>query len=156
MEGIRIVEIPKCKMVSSGEVLEDEAGEEFFDGKFSKWFGNLPIDLYPRDFLLHNPKKNSLVWYYALPEKSNIDTMDFELVDFNGGLYAAAVSIDGNDADGIRIFNGIKEWVEKSSCFELDERENHNHMFNIITSSKAKECMGYEQLEIYVPIKQKK
>ena len=153
MEGIRIIEIPKCKMVSSGEVAEGEAGENFFDGKFPKWFGKLPTDLFPRDFLLHNPQKNTLVWYYALPENTNIDTMDFAIIDFHGGLYATAVSKDGDDEDGLRVFNGIKEWVEKSGCFELDERENHNHMFNIITPPKAKECMGYEQLEIYVPIK---
>ena len=156
MEGIRIIEIPKCKMVSSGEVPEDEAGEDFFDGKFTKWFGNLTIDIFPRDFLLRNPQNKKLVWYYALPENCNIDTMDFEIINFWGGLYATAVSIDGNDEDGIKVFNGIKEWVEKSGCFELDERENHDHMFNIITSPKAKQAMGYEQLEIYVPIKIKK
>lgn len=90
-------------------------------------------------------------------EHDDIDPCGFEIVDFEGVLYAAAVSIDGDDEDGEPVYNGIKEWVKNSGCFEFDERPGHYcMMFNIITPPEAKEAMGYEQLEIFVPIKVKR
>ncbi len=69
--------------------------------------------------------------------------------------YASAVSKDGDDVDGEIVYSIIKEWIEQSGCFELDEREEHQTMFHM-PLLRTKEIMGYAQLEIFVPIKVKK
>ena len=159
IDGIRIVELPKCKMVSSG--FADE-GDPFVDGgrldTFGKWWTELdkqrPDKFFPRDFMWFDRETERLVWWYAMPNGLT-DTGGYETVDYEGGLYAARVSIDGDDADGEAVYAGIQEWVRQSTGFELDEREGHYDMFHVITPPSAKEALGHNQLEIYVPIKVK-
>lgn len=49
MQGIRIYEMPECKMVSSGIGM---FGEEKFE-RFYKWFSSQKSSLFPKNFLLH-------------------------------------------------------------------------------------------------------
>ena len=148
MEGIRIIEIPKVKMISSGHGTLDE----LFEKKFDKLILNQRKDFTPHDFMWYDPERNKMVWYYAVTH-DDIDPCGFEIIDFEGGLYAAAISIDENEEDGERVYNGIKEWINNSECFELDERPGHYCMFHIVTPSEVKKAMGYNQLDIFVPIK---
>ncbi len=156
LEGIRIIEIPRVSMVSSGP----GSMEALSQGKFDRWF-SARKDFTPQDFMWFDPERNALVWYYALTDTSRNangagDANDFEIVDFDGGLYAAAVSVDNDDTDGGRVYAGIQEWVAQSGCFELDERPGHYSMFHVITPPAAYELLGYRQLEIFVPIKASK
>ncbi len=47
MQGVRIYEMPACKMVSSGMGM---FGEEKFD-LFEQWFSSQKRSMFPRDFL---------------------------------------------------------------------------------------------------------
>ena len=148
---IRVVLLPECKMVSSGYGF---FGEEKFD-RFDRWFSNVSKNSMwemPQDFLWYDPEKGSSVWWYVKPDY-DLDTQDFDIVDFEGGMYATAVSRDGDDEDGNRVHAGIKKWIEKSGALELDERPGHYTMCHIITDNRVKEALGFYQLEILVPVK---
>lgn len=147
MDGIRIVKLLACKMVSSGDRnLED------FDVWFSKVDKERKDQFFPRDFMWWDSENKKLVWYYILGEHIT-NTEGFETIDFEGGLYAAAISRDQDDKDGERVFCAIKDWVQNSGVFALDERPNHSTMFHVITPDEAYEVMGYRQLDLFVPIK---
>ena len=47
------------------------------------------------------------------------DTAPYDLITFEGGLYASAMSVDGDDDIGGRIYEGIRKWLEESG-FESD------------------------------------
>lgn len=150
---VRIMLLPACKMVSSGYGF---FGEEKFD-RFDRWFSELSYHgsytwEIPRDFLWYDPEKGSSVWWFVKPDY-DVDTQDFDIVDFEGGMYVSAVSRDGDDEDGGRVHEGIKKWIEKSDILELDERPGHYTMCHIVTPKQIKETLGFHQLEILVPVK---
>ncbi len=156
LPDVRVVELPPCRMVSSGI----ETGEMFAPDslltRFNRWFSGADKKrrdrFFPRDFMWFDEKTRGTVWWYALSEDMEAPD-DFELVDFEGGLYAAAVSRDGDMDDGLRVYNGIKTWIDHGGYFSLDERPGHYHMCHIIGTPEIGQAMGYSQLEIYVPIK---
>ncbi|MNC53372.1 hypothetical protein D3C75_1027760 [compost metagenome] len=80
-----------------------------------------------------------------------MDTAGFEVVDFEGGLYAVATSIDGNEEDSSKVYHQIVEWVVNSGCFEMDE--GRFSLGHITTPQSATKAMGYAQMENYIPIK---
>ncbi|CQR74632.1 Nodulation protein NolA [Sporomusa ovata DSM 2662] len=147
---VRIVELPKCKMVSSG----CDMGNGLLD-EFNIWWSAVDKQrtdkFFPRDFMWYDLESKGTFWYYAINDNIT-DTGGFEVLEFEGGLYAAAVSKDGDDNDGWRVYSGIKEWIDNSGYFEVDERQGHYHMCHVITPSIAGKAMGYAQLEIYVHI----
>lgn len=150
MKDLRIIELPQMKMVTSGPKDLEELGE------FDSWWSNIEAKrenrIYPYDFMYFDAKLGKMVWNYILP--SNVtDTMGYDVIDFPGGIYAASISIDGDDVDGEKVYNDIKSWIESNNAFELDESSDRHTMFHIITSDKVYEALGYRQLDIYVPIK---
>lgn len=151
--GIRLVNLPKCTMVTSGM----ETGEAFAPGgklkRFDEWFSKLnAADAFmPRDFLWYDEDRRGMEWWYVYAEGMDVD--EFDLIDFEGGLYAAAISRDEDDEDGTRVYEGIKKWVEAQGCFAPDARPGHRTMFHIVTPPAVKAAMGFNQLDIFVPIK---
>ena len=93
MQAVRIIEIPDCKMVSSGVGM---FGEEKFE-RFVQWFTSLPYSMYSKDFLTFaNDEKGEfagLLWYYMYEEDMDVPA-EFDIVDFKGGLYAVTTDID--------------------------------------------------------------
>ncbi len=157
MNSIRIVELPKCKMVTSGYAINEAPFQK--DGtllRFMSWwnaYDKTRTDRwFPRDFIMAGREEKALIWFYAIPDDETPEC-EYEVVDFEGGLYAAAVAIDGNYEDEQQVYGGIKKWVKDSGVFELDERPGHYDLCNVITPKRAAQALGYEQLEIYVPIK---
>ncbi|MCL2513369.1 MAG: GyrI-like domain-containing protein [Oscillospiraceae bacterium] len=158
MSGIRIIEFPKCKMLSSGYCRMDEkpfaeggklqqfekCWKEYDKKRTDKWF--------MRDFIMHGEEEQSLIWYYALPDDAVVD-FDYEIIDFEGGLYASDVAILGNADDESRVYRNIKEWIKSNDLFEIDERHGHYDLSHGIQTEWLEKAMGYMQLEIYVPIK---
>ena len=77
---------------------------------------------------------------------------EFEIIDFKGGLYAAATDIDQKtDMDSM---NAEVDRFLSENGFERDD--SRPQLGNIITSPLAHEIMGYEQMDYYFPIKAKK
>lgn len=96
--------------------------------------------------------KEKLIWGYCL-EHGNSESHPYDEVEFEGGLYAIAVSIDENDREGERIYAGIKQWIDSQECLALDDSEGRFVLFHVISSDKIKEALGYTQLDVFVPIK---
>ena len=144
MQNVRIIEIPKCKMVSSGTGL---FGQEKFD-RFFKWFSSLPKTIYPKDFLFWDGV--GLCWLYLYDERLEVPE-EFEIIDFEGGLYTVATDID-QQTDVETMDREVDEFLEKSGFVRDESRVK---MGNIITSPLAAGTLGYEQMDYYSPIKAK-
>ena len=150
---VRIIELPPVKMARSG------SGDLW---AFNKWWTAIAAkdksSLFPKDFMWWNPKLNKDEWLYAFPEGLE-DTGGNEVFDFPGGLFAVA-SCKDNDADIEGTFKLIHQWVVESGIFELSLPEKEANprydMAHVITPQNAKETLGYHQLDLFVPIVEKK
>lgn len=149
--NVRIEFMPPCKMVSSGF---GYFGMKNFDD-FDHWFSGLPNQFTdkPKDFLWYDPTNQALVWWYIYD--SSMGGLPFEIIDFEGGLYATAVSKDQDDEDGNIVYEAIKQWIAASDQFVIDENDDRHTMSHIITSQEAQKLIGFSQLEIWVPMKLK-
>lgn len=149
MAGVRLVELPRATMATSGNQELD---------RIDQWFSRIDRErqdpFFPRDFMYFDQEAQRLVWYYALPAGVT-ETEGFATEAFDGGLYAAAVSRDQDDKDGERVYREVREWVESSGCLELDECPGRYALFHVITSERAFQVLGYRQLDIYVPVRAK-
>jgi DNA gyrase inhibitor GyrI len=117
---------------------------------FSEYDKQRADKFYARNFMW-SPPDGGFQWGYAVPEIPE-DTGGLEVIDFPGGLYAVAVSVDADGADHDFVYNRIIEWVNNSGCFVLDENENRRSLGNITSPEYVKEVMGYDQMDLYFPI----
>jgi len=144
MESVRVLELPKCKMVASQCAMFGEGPLEAFDS----WFSTLKREIFPRDFLGFDESRGGFVWYYLYQEGMDVPE-DFEIVDFEGGLYAVVTGIDGeSDVDAMAA---VKEFLQANG--NLEEDPSRPALGNVITSPAAKEALGYGQMDYYVPVK---
>lgn len=147
MYNVRIYEMPSCKMVSSGVGM---FGEEKFDA-FDKWFSTYKRCLFPKDFLYWTG--NGFVWLYMYEEGMNVPE-EFEIIDFQGGLYAVATGIDQQTEKDAELMNAEVDNFLNQNGFERDV--SRPEMCNVITSPFAQEIMGYEQMDYYFPVNPQK
>lgn len=155
MSDIRIVEFPKCRMVSSGY---SSAGMEE-DGRlkeFERWmnaYDKQRVDRwFSREFMMYGREEKAVIRYYAIPDNATVDC-EFDVIPFEGGLYAASVVFTDDFKEEQRVYSDIKEWVYSSAVFELDERPGHYDLSHVITPASVHDAMGKSQLEMFVPIK---
>ena len=98
--------------------------------------------------MYYDEQTKKMVWNYALPPDME-DAGGFDIIDYPGGLYAVAISIDGdenNKGDGEQVYAEMKKWIKDSGVFETDERPGHYTMFNIVTPDAAYDVLGYRQI----------
>lgn len=76
---------------------------------------------------------------------------EFEIIDFKGGLYAAATDID-QKTDKELMDTEIDKFLSENR-FERDT--SRSELGTIITSQLAKKIMGYDQMGYDIPIKPK-
>jgi len=149
MENIRVIELPKMKMVSSGEL---EIGDDIFT-KFDKWLSRYDEVRVPKlfsyDFMYYNSASGKFTWLYAVYD--DIKECPYDIVDFEGGIYAVATSIDEDEESGNDTYVMINDWVSKSEKFDLDS--SRHTLFHVISSDKIYEKMKFRQLDVFVPIK---
>ncbi len=150
---VRIIQINPFRALSSGL----DTMENVF-GTFQQWqeeHNHLVKKLIygAPDFLWFEEDMRA-VWIWAVEEwVTEADVEPYEIIDFEGGLYAAAMSVDGDDDINGRVYEGIKKWIETSG-FELDERPGHRTLCHMVNpTNEIKAALGYHQLDIYVPIK---
>lgn len=149
---VRIVELPKCRMVTSGT--GDKNTLKRFDKMWSKLDLQRKDKFFARDFMWYDKHTNSCIWWYAVEDwVTDADTDGFKFIDFEGGIYAAAISKQEDFNDGMRVYNGIKKWVTSSEAFELDETTERPHLWHVVGSPMSDSALGYRQIEIFVPIK---
>ncbi len=149
---VRIVRINPFKAFSSGaDSIENVMGpfqewQEAHNHLVKKMIYGSP------DFLSFEGDK--AVWIWAVEDGvTREDVAPYELIEFEGGLYAEAMSVDGDDDIRNRVYAGILKWIEESG-FELDERPWHRSMGHMLNpSEEIKGALGYDQMDLYVPIK---
>lgn len=145
---IRIIELPAVRMARSGKSDLDA---------FNTWWSGIAAQdkysLFPRDFMWFNKELDCFEWLYALPAGVT-DSGGYEVFDFPGGLYAVAACKDGEEITRTNAF--IHEWVAKSEVFEESpcnpDGVARYDMGHIITPHGSRERLGYELMDLFVPI----
>ena len=148
-------------MVSSGPLDDFETFTRFHDwfSEYDKLHGDR---FYPHNFMWADIY-GKMVWNYAVsgaPVNNDCSAFNivkiptgFEIIDFPGGLYAAAISVDADGEDHDKVLDSIKEWVSTSGCFEPDETETRRSLGTITSPENIKDIMGYDQMDLLFPIK---
>ncbi|MCI9338590.1 MAG: hypothetical protein HFH93_13840 [Lachnospiraceae bacterium] len=81
------------------------------------------------------------------------NTAPYEIVQCPGGLYAAAVSIDGDGESHDHVRRKMEKWLENTNFAMDDSRKLMGHM--IYADDEIKEDLGYHQMVLYAPVKRK-
>lgn len=150
---IMIVRIPRFRAVTSGLV----TFEELFGGGFEPWqeaHNDLfkPVIFDAADFLCGTEGKAEWIWAIR-DEVTKEDVAPYEIVEFPGGLYAVAVSVDGDGESNSRVRSKTEKWLE-STNFTVDrDRALMGHM--IYPDDEITEGLGYQQMNLYMPVKRK-
>lgn len=148
---IMIVRIPKFRAVTSGLV----SFEELFGGEFEPWqeaHNHLfkPVIFDAADFLCE--KDGKVEWIWALrDEVTKADVSPHEIIEYPGGLYAVAVSVDGDGESNNQVRNKTERWLERTNFVIDKERGLMGHM--IYVDDEIKAGLGYHQMNLYTPIK---
>ena len=147
MQSVRIIEIPDCKMVSSGVGF---FGEEKFEGLL-KWFSAKPRTLYPMDFLSasfdEKGEFNGMIWYYVYDGVNAPE--GYDIVDFKGGLYAVSTDIDQRTDIGAMDAE-VDAFLE---AHNLERDHSRPRLGHIISSPSAQKVLNYAQMDYFAPVK---
>ena len=150
---IMVVRIPKFRAVTSGLM----TFEELFGGGFGPWqeaHNHLfkPIIFDSPDFLYG--KDGKAAWIWAVKDAvREVDTHPYEIIEYPGGLYAVAVSVDGDGESHNKVRSKTEKWLESTNFIIDNDRELMGHM--IYVDDEIKEGLGYHQMNLYAPIKLK-
>lgn len=157
---VMVVRIPGFKAVTSGDQLW---GDMFENGgymnqlwKHCQMYKSMIFDCF--DFLM--PKNDKAEWICAIKDGvTEEDVSPLKLINFPGGLYAMAVSIDEDDESILKVQDKICRWIE-STNFELDK--SRDFMCNMpyteegdAANKEIEKGLGYKQLQRYIPIRLK-
>ena len=148
---VMIVRIPKFRAVTSGLM----TFEDLFGGGFGEWqesHKNLfkPVIFDCPDFLTGEDDK--VEWFWAIKDEvTKDDVKPYKIVEFPGGLYAVAVSVDGDDDSHNKVRAKMAKWLENTNFVLDDDRRFAGHM--IYVDDEIKKGLGYHQLNLYAPIK---
>ncbi|WP_236674714.1 helix-turn-helix domain-containing protein [Enterococcus sp. BWR-S5] len=158
---IMVVRVPTFRAVTSGE----HTWEEIFTPggyMFQLWqYFHLyqPIFFDCLDFALPKSENTGEMICSVKDSVTKEDVGSFELIDFPGGLYAMAVSIDEDDESIQKVHDKISKWIETTN-FEIDT--SRDVMFNMPFldeenqyNNDIEKGLGYKQMQRYVPIKLK-
>jgi len=151
---VMIVRIPKFRAVTTGY---GDFGRVFGSGidKWQEENGHLLREIIfgCPDFLMGGGANSgdNMQWIWAVQDDvSEAETAPFKIIEFEGGLYASAVSIDGDGESHDKVHEKMLQWI-KNTNFEHDaERDFMGHM--PYPHDDIKKGLGYHQMQKYVPI----
>ncbi|MCL2507902.1 MAG: GyrI-like domain-containing protein [Oscillospiraceae bacterium] len=147
-----IVKIPDFRAVTSGLVPWDEVF-----GAFGQWqeahmhlFKGVIFD--SPDFLTGKDDKGE--WFWGIKDEvTQADVAPYEITEFQGGLYAVAVSIDGDGKSHNKVRAKVEKWLKTTNFTEDKSRVKMGHM--IYVDDEIQKGLGYHQMNLYVPVKLK-
>lgn len=143
-----IVRIPKFRAMTTGLVGWDEVFDLGID---KKQVGlTVPILFDAVDFLYGKDDKVAWIWRIR-DDVTWADTHPFEITEFQGGLYAVAVSIDGDGESHDKVRSKMAKWLESTNFVMDNDRELMGHM--VYVDDEIKQGLGYEQMALYAPVK---
>jgi DNA-binding transcriptional MerR regulator len=155
---VMIVKIPKFRAFTTGLVGWDKVfdmGSDVKSRELSARGLTMPILFDGHDFLYGKDGKAAWIWRIK-DEATETDTHPFEITEFQGGLYAVSVSVDGDGESHDKVRSKTAKWLETTNFVMDNEREMLGHM--IYTHDHNPEIikgLGYEQLVLYAPVKLK-
>ena len=143
-----VVRIPKFRAMTTGPVDWDEVFDSGIDTKQAGL--TVPILFDGADFLYG--KNGKAYWLWRIKDDVTAeDTHPFEITEFEGGLYAVAVSIDGDGDSHDKVRAKMAGWLKTTGFIMDNDREMLGHM--IYVDDEVKKGLGYEQMALYAPIK---
>lgn len=153
---ILIVDFNPCRMVTSGP-LSDEKDFNKFDSMWMRLGSRIADKINPRDFMYQDEEHKKPVWLFLLEDwMSEADTDGYEIITFDGGLFAAVYADSWEYNEYERVYKGIKTWLARQEHLELDDASGRyllNH-FAGPHSEQMKEW-NYGKIRYFVPIKVK-
>lgn len=150
---VMIVRIPPFRAVTSGRM----SIGELFGGDFIPWQEQhnalfIPVIFDACDFLGGTGEEFEWLWAVR-SDVTEEDTKPYRIVTHPGGLYAAAVSIDGDGMSHNRVRSKIAKWLENTNFVFDKSRDYLGHM--IYVDEEIKAGLGYHQMNLYTPIRLK-
>ena len=147
---IMIIRIPKFRAVTSGLASIDEVF-----GLFGQWqeahqhfFQGVIFDSF--DFLTGIDGK--FEWVFGVKDEvTEADTHPYKIIEYPGGLYAVAVSVDGDGESHDKVRRKTEKWLENTNFIIDSDRLLMGHM--IFVDDEIKKGLGYNQMNLYAPIK---
>jgi DNA-binding transcriptional MerR regulator/predicted transcriptional regulator YdeE len=147
---VRIVQLPKCRMATSGA--PDSTYSKVWE--FSNWWSEYDkkrkaVYYESLDFLYDN---GGFVWLMMVEnDATSEDCGGYEIIDFEGGMYAVHNSIDGDNESMGLVCKKVEKWLETSG-FEV-RRDAHymGHMFSV--TDEIKQGLGFHQMQVFIPVK---
>ena len=151
---IRIVDLPACRMITSGSGSDEETKDRFCK-LWQKLDEQRKDKFFERHFLVHvlPPEEGHLAeWWYAIEDwVSEKDTDGFEIFQFEGGLFATAMTYDWDDSITVKAYYNLMDWIAEHDRFMYDDRPGRHVMFNALGPDDATR-LGFIQGEYYFPI----
>ena len=158
LNGVRVVEMPKFRAVTSGS---DTFDSIFGEGGFGQWLEThqqlFKESLFGHayDFMWHEePGKATWIWAVK-DEVTEADTAPYGIIEYDGGIFVAATADETNNDDLNEVVGGMVNWINNSGVFEQDERPGHRGMGHCIGCNVANKAMGITQQEMFLPVKLK-
>lgn len=151
---ILIVEMPSCRMVTSG-LLADDNELNRFDAMWMRLGSRIADKINPRDFMYHDEEYKKSVWLFLIEDwMTEADTEGYKIITFEGGLFASALADSWEYNEYDRVYKGIKAWLAKQENLELDEGAGRHLLYHFAGphSAKMKEW-NYGKIRYFVPIK---
>lgn len=155
LSGIRVVEMPPFRAVSSGPRDHDGLfGENGFDQWMQAHSRFVKDLLYASPDFMWPEDETNCVWIWAVKDwVAEEDVAPYELIEYGGGMFVVA-TMDENDAkDRAAVTRLMVKWIDKSGVFALDERPGHRGMGHMVGCGAIQEKLGIAQQEVFLPVK---
>lgn len=149
---VRIVRLAPFLAVTSGQDRPEKIFGDFNDWQEAHAHLIRPMLYGAPDFL--SGAEDGMEWLWAVKDGvTDADVQPYRLTDFPGGLYACAVTTDGDDEAMGRTHAGMLTWLDGTGFAPDEERRTLMHMLE--PEKDVRDALGYDQAEIFVPIRLK-
>ncbi len=154
---ILLVEMPPCRMVTSGPLapLADDAASGRFDAMWMRLGARIADKINPRDFMYHDEALKKSVWLFMLEDwMTEADTEGYEIIRFDGGLFAAALADSWEYGEYDRVSRGINAWLARQEHLEPDGDPGRRLLYHFAGPHSARmKKWNYGKVRYFVPIK---
>jgi len=151
-----IVKIPPFRALTSGPLPEDVLFGEFMAWNDAQTYACVPILFDGCDFFTFVEINGEWMfeWFWRVSDDvTETDVAPYKIVNQPGGLYALAMSVDGDGDSRHRVISKMNKWLELTNFERDNSRREASHM--IYVGEEINKGLGYDQLNLYLPIKLK-
>ena len=152
---VLILEMPPCRMASSGYIINNSDEEHKFGAMWMRLRERVADKVNPRDFMYYDEKHKKSVWLYLLEDwMTKADTEGYKIITFPGGLFAVMLADSWELSEWDRVERGLKAWLAQQEHLELDESPGRNVLFAYAGPHSAQmKDWNIGRIRYWVPIK---